>query len=63
MPCHLFIEKVFFRYICDPGYQKGIGAELGVNQATVSRTVNAVVDSIIAHTNESIKFPTTNNEI
>ncbi|XP_047499264.1 putative nuclease HARBI1 [Penaeus chinensis] len=49
--------------VSDPGYQKGIGQELGVSQATVSRTVNTVVDSIIAHANEWIKFPTTNREI
>ncbi|GBM47668.1 hypothetical protein AVEN_120106-1 [Araneus ventricosus] len=43
--------------------KKGIGAELGVSQATVSRSVNAVFDSIIAHANECIKFPTTVSEI
>lgn len=55
--------KICLRYLSDPGYQKGIGQELGVSQATVSRTVNTVVDSIIAHANEWIKFPTTNREI
>ncbi|GBL99554.1 hypothetical protein AVEN_68821-1 [Araneus ventricosus] len=74
-PAQLKVAKQEFEYmlekgICrpsqvtgDPGYQKGIGAELGVSEATVSRTVNAVVDSIIAHANEWIKFPTTNSEI
>lgn len=55
--------KVCLRYLSDPGYQKGIGEELGVSQATVSRTVNAVVDSIVAHATDWIKFPTTNSEI
>lgn len=55
--------KVCLRYLSDPGYQKGIGQELGVSQATVSRTVNAVVDSIISQANEWIKFPTTEEEI
>ena len=41
----------------------GIGQELGVSQATVSWIVSAVVDIIVAHTNEWIKFPTTNQEI
>ncbi|GBM72434.1 hypothetical protein AVEN_198000-1 [Araneus ventricosus] len=50
-------------YLSNPGYQKGISTELGVSKATVSRTVNAVVDSIIAHANEWIKLPTTNSEI
>lgn len=55
--------KICLRYLSDPGFQKGIGQELGISQATVSRTVNTVVDSIIAHANEWIKFPTTNVEI
>lgn len=55
--------KIFLRYLSDPGYQTGIGQELGVSQATVSRTVSTVVESIIAHANEWIKFPTTNAEI
>jgi hypothetical protein len=55
--------KICLRYLCDPGYQRGIGQELGVSQATVSRTVSTVVDRIIAHANEWIKFPTTNKEI
>jgi len=54
--------NVFLRYRSDPGYQKGIGSELGASQATVSRTVNAVVDSIITHAKEWIKFSTTNSE-
>lgn len=55
--------KVFLSYINDPGYQKCIGAKLGVSQATVSRAVNAVDDSIITYSNEWIKIPTTNSEI
>lgn len=54
--------KICLRYLSNPGYQQGIGQELGVSQATVSRTVYAVIDSIIAHSNEWIKFPTTNRE-
>ncbi|CAH1973372.1 unnamed protein product [Acanthoscelides obtectus] len=37
--------------------------ELGVSQATVSRTVDRVVNSIVAQSNEWIKFPTTNHEL
>jgi hypothetical protein len=55
--------KICLRYLADPGYQKGIGQELGVSQATVSRTVNTVVDSIVSQASEYIKFPTTNVEI
>lgn len=55
--------KICLRYLSDPGYQKGIGEELGVDQSTVSRAVSSVVDSVIAQADKWIKFPTTENEI
>ncbi|CAH2003249.1 unnamed protein product [Acanthoscelides obtectus] len=54
--------KISLRYLGQPGYQQGIGQELGVSQATVSRSVDGVVNSIVAQSNEWIKFPTTNHE-
>ncbi|CAH2008037.1 unnamed protein product [Acanthoscelides obtectus] len=53
--------KICLRYVGDPGYQQGIGQELGISQATVSRTVDSVVSSIVAQLNEWIKFLTTNH--
>lgn len=38
--------KICLCYLADPGYQKGIGKDIGVDQATVSRTVKAVVHCI-----------------
>ncbi|CAH1954093.1 unnamed protein product [Acanthoscelides obtectus] len=55
--------KICLRYLGDPGYQQAIGQELGVSQATVSRTVDRVVNSIVAQSNEWIKFPTTNHDL
>ncbi|CAH1957000.1 unnamed protein product [Acanthoscelides obtectus] len=55
--------KICLRYLGDSGYQQGIGQELGVSQATVSRTVDRVVSSIVAQSNEWIKFPTTNHDL
>ncbi|CAH2003490.1 unnamed protein product [Acanthoscelides obtectus] len=55
--------KICLRYLGDPGCQQGFGQELGVSQATVSRTVDRVVNSIVAQSNEWIKFPTTNHEL
>ncbi|CAH1986021.1 unnamed protein product [Acanthoscelides obtectus] len=55
--------KICLRYLGDPGYQRGIGQELGVSQVRVSRTVDRVVNSIFAQSNEWIKFPTTNHEL
>ncbi|CAH1968273.1 unnamed protein product [Acanthoscelides obtectus] len=54
--------KICLRYLGDPGYQQGIGQELGVSQAMVSQPVDRVVNSIVAQSNEWIKFPTTNHE-
>jgi hypothetical protein len=34
--------QVFLRYMADPGFQIGVGEELGVDQTTVSRTVREV---------------------
>ncbi|CAH2016328.1 unnamed protein product [Acanthoscelides obtectus] len=55
--------KICLRYLGDPGYQQNIGQELGVSQATVFRTVDRVVNSIVAQSNEWIKFPTTYHEL
>ncbi|CAH2005452.1 unnamed protein product [Acanthoscelides obtectus] len=55
--------KICLRYLGDPGYQQGIGKELGVSQATVSRTVDRVVNSIFTQSNEWTKFPTTKHEL
>lgn len=41
-----YLVYAIFTFI-DPGYQKGIGQELGVDQATVSRTVRSEVDRIL----------------
>ncbi|CAH1972773.1 unnamed protein product [Acanthoscelides obtectus] len=51
--------KICLHYLGDPGYQQG--QERGVSQATVSRTVDRVAKSIVAQSNEWIKFPTTTN--
>ncbi|CAH1977475.1 unnamed protein product [Acanthoscelides obtectus] len=59
-----FQKKVMDRLkLGDPGYQQAIGQELGVSQATVSRTMDRVVKNIVAQSNEWIKFPTTNHEL
>lgn len=35
--------KVFLRYVADPGFQSGIGEELGCSQPTVSRIVDTTL--------------------
>ncbi|KAJ9587071.1 hypothetical protein L9F63_028354 [Diploptera punctata] len=34
--------KIFQRYMADPGFETGIGEEIGVHQSTVSKTVTYV---------------------
>lgn len=34
--------KIFLRYMSDPGFQSGVGEDVGVDQTTVSRTVKYV---------------------
>lgn len=55
--------KIFLRYVADPGFQSGIGEEVGVHQTTVSRTVAMVMEKIIAKAHMWIKFPSSQNAI
>lgn len=55
--------KVVLRYMADPGFQSGIGEELGCTQPTVSRIVATTLDLIVDKANEWIKFPSTENEV
>jgi hypothetical protein len=34
--------KIFLRYCADPGFQSGVGEDIGVDQTTVSRVVQQV---------------------
>lgn len=49
--------KICLRYLRDPGFQRGIEEELGVEQFTVSRTVTEVVPKIVAKADSWIQFP------
>ncbi|CAH2003442.1 unnamed protein product [Acanthoscelides obtectus] len=55
--------KICLRYLGDLGYQQGIAQELGVSQAMLSRTVDRIVHSIVAQSNEWIKFAATSHEL
>ncbi|CAH2005456.1 unnamed protein product [Acanthoscelides obtectus] len=54
--------KICLRCLGDPRYQQGIGQELGVSQATVSRTVDRVVNSKLhsRSNGSSFQLPTMN---
>lgn len=44
--------KVFLRYCADPGFQSGIGEELGCTQPTVSRIFHEVLERIVEEAGE-----------
>lgn len=54
--------KICLRYLADPGYQSGIGEELGISQGTVSLTTDYVVNRIVDKAEQWIKFPRTEND-
>jgi hypothetical protein len=49
--------------MADPGFQVGIGEEVGVHQSAVSKTISEVMIRIVENSNERIKFPSTNDSI
>lgn len=49
--------KIFLRYVADPGFQVGVGEDIGVHQSTISRTVNFVASKISEKSHLWIKFP------
>lgn len=51
--------RIFLRYIGDPGFQTGVGEDIGVHQSTVSLIVATVMAAIIQKSNVWIKFPST----
>jgi hypothetical protein len=42
--------KTFLRYVSDPGFQSGVGEDIGIDQSTVSKVVNLVVITNIIQT-------------
>uniref|UniRef100_A0A8D9E4B2 Uncharacterized protein n=1 Tax=Cacopsylla melanoneura TaxID=428564 RepID=A0A8D9E4B2_9HEMI len=50
--------QVFLRYMGDPGFQKGIGEEIKIDQSTVSRTILHVSQKILEKADLWIQLPT-----
>lgn len=51
--------KIFLRYVGDPGFQTGVGEDIGVHQTSVSKVVTQVADQMIEKCGQWIKFPRT----
>jgi len=50
--------KIFLRYMGDPGFQIGVGENIGVSQPTVSNTIRFVSQAIASKADQWIQFPT-----
>ena len=55
--------ECFLRYAGDPGFQYGVGEDLGITQSTVSKTFHGVMDEMAAHLDRWIHFPSTPGEL
>lgn len=55
--------KCFLRYVGDPGFQTGVGEDLGLNQSSVCRSIWYTCQHIATKADEWIKFPSTIDEM
>ncbi|XP_050299639.1 putative nuclease HARBI1 [Anthonomus grandis grandis] len=55
--------KIFLRYVGDPGFQSGVGEDVGVHQSSVSKVVTEVTEKLIEKCGLWIKFPHTAADI
>lgn len=55
--------KIFLRFVSDPGFQSGIGKDIGVHRTTVCKTVSFVLGKIMDKSHLWIKFPTSNTAL
>ncbi|GLV38166.1 uncharacterized protein CBL_12812 [Carabus blaptoides fortunei] len=51
--------ELFLRTLGDPGFQEGVGADLGIHQSTVSKIVKEVVKKVVVKKDIWIQFPVT----
>ena len=49
--------EVFLRHISDPGFQVGVGKDIGIHQTTVSKTFAKVLDQVNGKAQLWIRFP------
>ena len=49
--------EVFLRHVGDPGFQTGVGEDMGIHQSAVSRTFATVVEAIVANADTWIQSP------
>ncbi|XP_021697550.1 putative nuclease HARBI1 [Aedes aegypti] len=54
--------KTFLRYVGDPGFQIGVGEDIGIHQTTACKIIWYVCKHITAKSNDWIQFPSTEEE-
>lgn len=55
--------EVTLRFLGDPGFQEGIGYDMGLSQPTISRTVAECIPKIAERVNDWVKWPNSMQEI
>lgn len=55
--------ECFLRVCADPGFQIGIGEELGIHRSTVSKILHEVMESLTKEKDNWIAFPTTPDDL
>lgn len=55
--------EIFLRALSDPGFQQGVGVDVGVHQTTVSKVIKEVSQKIVLKKNAWISFPKNAREI
>ncbi|CAH2007108.1 unnamed protein product [Acanthoscelides obtectus] len=56
---HIQQMEVFLRRLGDPGFQLGVGLDVGIHQTTVSKIIDKVSREICSKKNQWVKFPAT----
>nr|XP_029712223.1 putative nuclease HARBI1 [Aedes albopictus] len=54
--------KTFLRYVGDPGFQVGVGEDIGIHQTTACKTIWYVCQKIIEKSDDWIQFPATEEQ-
>ena len=54
--------EAFLRYVSDPGFQVGVGEDLGIDQSSVCRSVHYICERLVQIADNWIKFPQTRQE-
>ena len=54
--------KAFLRYVADPGFQIGVGEDLGIDQSSVCRSVHYISERLVQIAGNWIKFTQTRAE-